>query len=277
MSVQGEGDSRAHDNMAGCEESCGFYFVFALVTYFVWMDLSFFDELAEHGSVYNESVAEHMMFPVKSIKIRMQDHTDHYVNVPSMQFLNENTGLHTVPGVTPNLISGTHLFLAVVAAKFFTSGSLCIRRLGVLFYQFRCSLDILDGVVFRAQQNIKGNFLSVWGSMGYLIDAVADMVGGLLVGLACAVFLNRYPPWKRVRTKPHHELESGRKAVCFQTEEEERYVHVSRRSVNIKMFLVIAQIVARSGFWDHYLHSYVELLEKPNPDIPRVSGVHESS
>ena len=117
--------------------------------------------------------------------------------------------------------------------------------------------------------------MSVWGSMGYLIDAFADMVGGLLVGLACAVFLNRYPPWKRVRTKPHDELESGRKTVSFQTEEEERYVHVSRRSVNIKMFLVIAQIVARSGFWDHFLHSYVELLETPNPDIPRVSGVHE--
>lgn len=257
--------------MAGCEESCGFYFVFALVTFFVWMDLSFFDELAEHGSFYNASMAENMMFPVKSIKLRMQDHTDHYVNLPWMQFFNENTGLHAVPGVTPNLISGIHLFLAVLAAKCFISGSLGIRRLGVVLYELRCQLDILDGVVFRAQQNMKGNFMSVWGSMGYLVDAFADMCGGLLVGGACAVFLNRYPPWKRVRTKPHDELESGRKAVCFQSEEEERYVHVSRRSVNIKMLLVVVQIIARSGFWDHYLHSYVELLEKPNPDIPRVS------
>ncbi|XP_078351191.1 ceramide phosphoethanolamine synthase-like [Oculina patagonica] len=255
--------------MAGCEESCGFYFVFALVTFFVWMDLSFFDELAEHGSFYNSSMAENMMFPVKSIKLRMQDHTDHYVNLPWMQFFNENTGLHAVPGVTPNLISGIHLFLAILAAKCFISGSLGIRRLGVLLYELRCQLDILDGVVFRAQQNMKGNFMSVWGSMGYLVDAFADMCGGLLVGGACAVFLNRYPPWKRIRTKPHDELESGRKAVCFHNEEEERYVHVSRRSVNIKMLLVIVQIIARSGFWDHYLHSYVELLETPNPDIPR--------
>lgn len=263
-----------HDTMAGCEESCGFYFVFALVTFFVWMDLSFFDELAEHGSFYNSSMAENMMFPVKSIKLRMQDHTDHYVNLPWMQFFNENTGLHTVPGVTPNLISGIHLFLAVLAAKCFISGSLGIRRLGVVLYELRCQLDILDGVVFRAQQNLKGNFMSVWGSMGYLVDAFADMCGGLLVGGACAVFLNRYPPWKRVRTKPHDELESGRsKAVCFQSEEEERYVHVNRRSVNIKMLLVVVQIIARSGFWDHYLHSYVELLEKPNSDIPRVSDV----
>ena len=214
--------------MAGCEESCGFYFVFALVTFFVWMDLSFFDELAEHGSFYNASMAENMMFPVKSIKLRMQDHTDHYVNLPWMQFFNENTGLHAIPGVTPNLISGIHLFLAVLAAKCFISGSLGIRRLGVVLYELRCQLDILDGVVFRAQQNMKGNFMSVWGSMGYLVDAFADMCGGLLVGGACAVFLNRYPPWKRVRTKPHDELESGRKAVCFQSEEEERYVHVSR-------------------------------------------------
>lgn len=260
--------------MAGCEESCGFYFVFALVTFFVWMDLSFFDELAEHGSLYNSSMAENMMFPVKSSKIRMQDHADHYVFFPCMKILNEKTGLYTVPGITPNLISGTHLFLAIMAAKCFISGSLCIRRVGVLLYQIRSSLDILDGVVFRAQQNITGKFLSVWGSMGYLIDAFADLCGGLLIGVACTIFLNRYPPWKRVRTKRHvDELESGRnKAVCFPAgEEEERYVHVSRRSVNIKMLLCIVQIVARSGFWDHYLHSYVDLLEVPNPDIPRVS------
>lgn len=259
------------DKMAGCEESCGFYFVFALVTFFVWMDLSFFDELGEHGSFYNSTMAEQMMFPVKTIKLRMQDHTDHYVNLPWMQFLNENTGLYAVPGVTPNLISGFHLFIAMVAAKCFVSGSLGIRRVGALLYEIRCQLDILDGVVFRAQQNLHNNFMSVWGSMGYLVDAFADMCGGLIIAGACTIFLNRYPPWKRVRTKPHDEPESGRKIVGFPNEEEERYVHVNRRAVNIKMLLVVIQIIARSGFWDHYLHSYVDLLEKPNPDIPRVS------
>lgn len=261
-----------HDKMAGCEESCGFYFVFALVTFFVWMDLSFFDELGEHGSFYNSTMAENMMFPVKSIKLRMQDHTDHYVNLPWMQFFNDYTGLYKVPGITPNLISGIHLFLAIMAAKCFVSGTLGIRRLGALLYELRCQLDILDGVVFRAQQNMKDNFMSVWGSMGYLVDAFADMCGGLLVAGACTVFLNRYPPWKRIKTKLHDELESGgRKALSFHHEDEERYVHVNRRSVNIKMLLVVVQIIARSGFWDHYLHSYVDLLEKPNPEIPRVS------
>ena len=258
--------------MAGFEESCGFYFVFALVTFFVWMDLSFFDELGEHGSFYNSTVAEQMMFPVKSIKLRMTDHTDHYINLPWMQFLNDETGLYAVPGVTPNLITAIHFCLSILAARCFISGSLGIRRLGAVIYEVRSQLDILDGVVFRAQQNMKHNFLSVWGTMGYLIDAFADMCGGVFVAGACTIFLNRFPPWKRVRNKPREELELGRKVVSFQSENEERYVHVNRRSVNIKMLLVVVQIIARSGFWDHYLHSYVELLENPNPDIPRVSG-----
>lgn len=255
--------------MAGFEESCGFYFVFALVTFFVWMDLSFFDELGEHGSFYNSTVAEQMMFPVKSIKLRMTDHTDHYINLPWMQFLNDETGLYAVPGVTPNLITAIHFCLSILAARCFISGSLGIRRLGAVIYEVRSQLDILDGVVFRAQQNMKHNFLSVWGTMGYLIDAFADMCGGVFVAGACTIFLNRFPPWKRVRNKPREELELGRKVVSFQSENEERYVHVNRRSVNIKMLLVVVQIIARSGFWDHYLHSYVELLENPNPDIPR--------
>ena len=261
---------RLHDKMAGCEESCGFYFVFALVTFFVWMDLSFFDELEEYGSNFNSSTATHMMFPVKTVKARMTDHTDHYINLPAMRFLNENCGIYTIPGVSPNLISGFHMFVALIAAKCFMSGSLGIRRLGAVLFEIRSQLDILDGVVFRAQQNIKNNFLTVWGSVGYLVDAFADMCGGLMLAGACTIFLNRFPPWKRVRTKPHDE-ELGRKALNFENEEEARYQHVSRRSINIKMLLVTVQIIARSFFWDHYLQAYVELLENQRDDIPKVS------
>lgn len=55
----------------------------------------------------------------------------------------------------------------------------------------------------------------VWGLMGYLIDVFVDMVGGLLVGLVCVVFLNCYLFWKWVRIKFYDELELGRKIVSF--------------------------------------------------------------
>lgn len=57
--------------MVGCEESCGFYFVFVFVIFFVWMDLSFFDELVEYGLFYNDLMVEYMMFLVKMVKIWM--------------------------------------------------------------------------------------------------------------------------------------------------------------------------------------------------------------
>lgn len=253
-------------NMAGCEESCGFYFVFALFTFFVWMDMSFFDELQEYGSFYNTTVAETLMFPAKTVKVRLQDHTSHYINLPLMQMLDDKLGISDIPGVTPNLITGIHLAFAIVAAKCFISGSLCIRRLGVILYEMRYQLDLLDGVVYRAQQKIKHQYTSGWGTVGYLVDAFADFCGGILVAVSCTIFLNRYLPLKRVRGKAYDE-ERGRNGES----EVAKLIHVSRRSVNIKMVLVTLQIMARSALWDYYCHAYHDLLEAQRPDIPRVS------
>ena len=256
--------------MAGCEESCGFYFVFALCTFFVWMDMSFYDELREYGSFYNDTVAETLMFPVKTVKVRLQDHSGHYVHLPSMQLLEDKFKVSEIPGVTPNLITGIHLVLAIVAARCFTSGNLCVRRLGCALYIWRCQLDLLDGVVYRAQQKMRNQYTSGWGTVGYLIDAFADFMGGILIAVSCTIFLNRYLPIKRVKTRTHDE-EMGRKPAFDNGSEVAKLIHVSRRSVNIKMILVTIQIMIRSGLWDYYCRSYHDLLEMPRPDIPRVS------
>ncbi|EDO41207.1 predicted protein [Nematostella vectensis] len=211
-----------------------------------------------------------MMFPVKSIKLRMQDHTSHYINLPLMELAEDKLGISNIPGVTPNLISGTHLFCAIVAAKCMTSGQLGMRRFGVALYELRYQLDILDGVVYRAQANKRNSYASGFGSIGYLVDAFTDFCGGILLALSCALFLSRYPPLKRVKTRIYGDQELGRKSSLMYGEGEvDKFVHLSRRTVMVKMFLVTLQIVLRSALWDYFLRNYHDLLERRNPQIPQ--------
>lgn len=239
------------------------------------MDLSFFGELADHGSLYNASSAKYMMFPVKAVKLRMQDHTSHYINLPLMELADEKLGLSSFPGVTPNLISSVHLFAAVVAAKCMISGSLGVRRLGVLLYEIRYQLDILDGVVYRAQTNKKNSYASGFGSFGYVIDAFSDLCGGILMATACTLFLWHFPPLKRVRCVSFGSgfgvQELGRKTLNESSREGEKLVHWNRRAVVVRMVGATVQLILRSAIWDFYLRSYVQLLESTNPHIPKVS------
>jgi hypothetical protein len=258
--------------MAGCEESFGFYFIFVLLTYLLWMDLSFFDELAVYGSSYNETTASKMMFPMKSVKLRMTEPIDHYINLPFMELSEEKLGISSIPGVTPNVISGFHFFCAVIACKFVISEHLAFRRIGCVIYQFRNQLDLLDGVVYRAQAH-KKTFVSGWGSSGYLVDAAMDFAGGMLLAFSMAVFLQRFPPLKRVRVRKDVEAGVGLLSEHYTTTAEkptQSLVHVDRRTINTIMVLAAVQGMVRSAFWDHFVRSYHELLELPNPHYSKV-------
>lgn len=261
--------------MAGCEESFGFYFIFVLLTYLLWMDLSFFDELAVYGSSYNATTASKMMFPVKSVKLRMTEHIDHYINLPLMEVTNEKLGISNIPGVTPNVISGLHLCCAIIASKFFVSDRLSLRRVGCVLYELRNALDLLDGVVYRAQAH-KKQFVSGWGSSGYLVDAAMDFAGGFLLGISIGVFLQRYPPMRRVRQKK--DIEAGKSLITdhYSGKNEKTsysFVHIDRRTTNFVTFMAVIQTVARSGFWDYYVRSYHELLEVPSTQYSKVSAL----
>ena len=235
------------------------------------MDMSFLGELSEKGISYNSSITEGLMFPVKSVKLRMQDHTTHYINLPLMDFLDEKLGISYIPGISPNLISFSHLVVAIIAGKCFSAESLCIRRLGAALFELRYQLDVLDGVVYRTQSHLKNTFVSGWGSYGYIIDAFTATCGGIILAIGCTVYLNRFLPLMKKRKKLQDE-EIGKKMFYFYNEEEEvKYSFVSRRTVNFYMVLVTIQVWLRSFFWDYYLRSYHNLLEVPIPGVPKVS------
>lgn len=257
-----------------------FYGIFVLVTYFIWCDLGFFGELTVQktsGFVFtNTSSLEH-----KTIKLRMQDHFGHYVYIPLCEWLDKKLSISKIPGISPNVITAMHLFIAMIAGRLVASTSFFCRRVAVILYEFRTMLDALDGVVYRAQSSTR-EYLSGWGTYGYMIDGLADTFGGLFVMMGTIYRLNKHLPFKNPELatklknkKQNYDSESGERLLSDDScndELDETYglKRYSRQSVNLTIIFYTITVIARSALWDHFNHGYHDLLAKPRQDISPV-------
>ena len=280
MKHKSDGRSPADAKMKSSEKSSvnySFYIIFGLVTFFIWCDLSFFGELSQSAAfMKNTTLSSNMK---KTIKLRMQDHFGHYIYLPFTQWLERTFSISKIPGVTPNLITGIHFLCAIISGKLFASMIVFIRQCGVLLYEFRSMLDILDGVVYRAQAH-SSEFVSGWGTYGYLIDGLADTIGGLFLMAGTIYRFNKSPPFKNpdryFKLKTKHDLESQEKLFSGEDscneELEESYglKRYSRKAVNIIILLFTIHVILRSAMWDHFLHAYHDLLERPRTDVSPV-------
>ncbi|XP_028410315.1 ceramide phosphoethanolamine synthase-like [Dendronephthya gigantea] len=260
----------------GWEDNAVFYFVFASLTFFVWMDMSFFGEMQEQGLIANstEAKAANSRFPVKSVKLRMQDHISHYVWLPLSEHVDAKYKISKLSWVSPNLISGLHLIVAIISGRLMYERNIWIRRLGCIVFEFRCFLDVFDGVVYRAQSNMKTSFVNGWGTYGYFIDAAADFIGCILVLVSCILYFLRCPPVKR-KEYPNDDAEMALMIDYYgksnsQYKEKVIVFYESKKKILIMMLAYGIQISARSGFWDHFLHEYHTLLEVKSDAISPV-------
>lgn len=260
------------------EDNAVFYFVFASLTFFVWMDMSFFGEMQEQGLIANSTKAKaaNSRFPVKSVKLRMQDHISHYVWLPLSEHVDAKYKISTLSWVSPNLISGLHLIVAIISGRLMYEKNIWIRRLGCIVFEFRCFLDVFDGVVYRAQSNMKTSFVNGWGTYGYFIDAAADFIGCILVLVACILYFLKCPPVKR-KEYPNDDAEMALMIDYYgqsnsQYKEKVIVFYESKKKILIMMLAYGIQISTRSGFWDHFLHEYHTLLEVKSDAISPVSA-----
>lgn len=262
-----------------------FYGIFALVTYFIWCDLGFFGELTVQKTrafvFTNTTVLEH-----KTIKLRMQDHFGHYIYIPFCEWLDKNLGISKIPGISPNVITAIHLFIAVISGRLVASTSFFWRRVGVLLYELRTLLDALDGVVYRAQSSSR-EYLSGWGTYGYMIDGMADTIGGLFIMAGTIYRLNKHLPFKnpelaaKLKHKKHgYDPESAERLLsddsCSDDLSDEPYglKRYSRQAVNFSIVCYTFAVFFRSALWDHFNHGYHDLLSKPRLDISPVSTIY---
>jgi len=268
-----------------------FYSIFGLVTYFIWSDLGFFGELSAEQSNLLQASKNGSALDKKTIKLRMQDHFAHHLYLPFCEWMENNLHLSQIPGITPNAITALHFCLAIIAGRLVASSSLSYRRLGVVIYFTRNMLDTLDGVIYRATAT-SHDYLSGWGTYGYMIDGMADTVGGLFIMAGTVYRLNKHLPFKNpeLLSKLKHKNrnydgESSERLISTEescsdnekTEEGYGLKRFSRQTVNLTIFFYTITIIMRSALWDHFNHGYHELLMQKRSDIPVVSFRHAST
>jgi len=260
--------------------SYAFYAIFGLVTYFLWCDLSFFGQLAAEKTEELRAINSTLVSKY-TIKLRMQDHFGHYIHLPFCRWANEMFQISKMPWISPNVVTAIHFCIAIFCGRLFGSTILFVRRIGVILFEFRSMLDILDGVIYRAQAHTK-MYTSGWGSWGYMIDGLADTIGSLFIMIGTLYRFNKYPPLKNYHgTVAKHkdklykseDVESASKLLMSDdscSEEVEELYGLKRETrthVNLVTLFFTITVVIRSALWDHFNHEYHELLGVVHPNV----------
>jgi len=180
--------------------------------------------------------------------------------------LNRNMGLSELPWMSANLVTTMHLIIAVCSGRFFGSSLLSFRRIACILFEVRSCLDVLDGVIYRAQKG-STTFVSGWGSMGYMIDAVADVFGSFSILLGTMYRYNKCPPLKLTTAGKSNKYKGEDKEAKEPTGELLGVERHSRRYAFGVCLFVAVNIGMRSILWDHFQKSYHQLLGVPRSDI----------
>lgn len=235
----------------------------------------------QHHSSHQSTRRLFSPFNGLTVKMMMIDPANHYIHTPAATIFNELTHFSTVLYfITPNMISVAHIIVAVVAAKFIASDTLLMRQVGVVLFELRAFLDCLDGVVYRAHNNLESN-ISNFGSMGYIIDGIADTAGSAALVVGVYIYLRRSLPqrgggWMKLSlaTCEHNNSSSsschhnGGSGGGSSSGGHHHHHHLSNGIVTHRRLLGVLgcfslQLAISAGFWDRYISGYHQLLENP--------------
>lgn len=148
-----------------------------------------------------------------TVKLIMIDHFTHYVHDILARFLVDTLHIDRLfPWVTANLVSFAGLFIALIGSRLTVSDNLSYRQLGALLFEFRNLADSLDGVFARSRKREAAEFLikhntnfvkapvisyaSTYGTFGYNVDVICDIMGGAFFCAAIFYRFLRRPPQK---------------------------------------------------------------------------------
>jgi len=212
-------------------------------------------------------------FNALTVKTMMMDHANHYVHYITANIFNKVTHLSDKHYfITPNIISGFHLLVAILAAKFASSERLLYRQFGVLLFEFRTFLDCLDGIVARARVHILNN-ISMYGSLGHFVDGFTDTIGttAFIVGISFFIksqigntnIYSLLPSWNnnsRIDEDEIYSKSANSKSGPFAS--------VTLKKVVIVAVCFGAQLGIGGILWDRFVASYSDLLESlPSNDM----------
>ncbi|XP_060075221.1 ceramide phosphoethanolamine synthase-like [Ylistrum balloti] len=235
-----------------------------LVFYFLVMDILVFNSLQKMTLMEPPNKGGYSPLRPLSVKLLMMDHMSHYIFNPIAELvvaIFEPTGVYHI--VTPNVISITGLVLGFVSAKFVSMESLQYRRIGIIIFQYRMWLDVLDGVVFR---HTSGDpvYKSHRSSLGFFIDIDCDILSGVALAFGCLFYLWKYPPVIESR-----ELLPQTKTFLSGRDYEDDHssktigIKATKNYIFLKALTYGVVILIASSTWDNVVQAFVDLLQTP--------------
>lgn len=196
-----------------------------------------------------------------TVKALLLDQTNHYLFAPIATIFDEIIGFSRSSFITANMISGFHVFVAILAGRFIASDSLCSRRIGVVLFQFRTFLDDLDGHVARQKKHIRGERSEI-GTAGYYIDGLCDGLGCIALMIGVFIYLRNNPP-RRGYTQLQAILPTATDVTKPTAEAGVTYkVKVTTKKVARKIICFSGQLLLSSTGWNRYIALYQDMLER---------------
>lgn len=206
-----------------------------------------------------------------TVKALMVDHINHYIYGPLCSIIDIGLGISdNMPFLTPNMISFSHVIIAILGAKLLTCSNLAWRRVAVVLFQIRMFLDDLDGHVARQRKHIKGERSEV-GTMGYWVDGICDLIGVIAMMIGITLYLKNNPPRRGYKGTPVSVLPYHQLKEINSTEDIEKD-HSADNGISYKTKVTFQRIVQVIGLfsgqmllsslaWNRYIDIYQDLIE----------------
>ncbi|XP_037527754.1 ceramide phosphoethanolamine synthase [Rhipicephalus sanguineus] len=238
---------------------------FALLTYFLWMDVALYHRIQSLQLVGpSPTPAPSSLFSPftgLSVKMMMLDQVNNYIHAPLANLFDRVTRFTEVfYFITPNMISVAGVVSALAAAKVVTAESLAMQRLAVLLMTLRTFLDAFDGQVARSRMGIV-RLMSMRQTSGYMVDGVADTIGFAAFLAGCFLHLRR-----RLLSSKHYlpmvQLEGVDKSLPNGGSSFSVIQHPAKK-IMVVVLCFGAQMAISCFFWDRYINEYHILLETP--------------
>lgn len=231
-----------------------------LFLYFAIMNIQLYVSLQRSNSLaFDKGSQQYSPFFPLTVKQLATDPFVHYILQPLAEWLHDWTNFSAkLPFLTPNVISVTHALLAFVVFKLMLSEHLRIRRYAVILFEFRVWLDVLDGVVYRANRGTKYQYVHNRSELGYYVDAVCDVIATICLCVSSCVYLSKFPPnntLAEVLTLTKVATPSG---IC-QDRKVTRRIMIITASFGLLIFL-------SSGMWDRAIVHLSSVLQVQHSD-----------
>lgn len=241
-------------------------FLLLLLLYFIGMDLLLYFRVQNYDirPSANDTQASpyYSLIPCDlnpictvTVKAMMLDYPNHYILSPLASLIDYLLDIsHSWTWLTPNIISVSHVTIAIIGARYITENSLFSRQVGVVLFQVRAWMDNLDGHVARTRLNIKGERSDV-GSIGFFVDGICDGLGCIALIVAVFIFLKR-----NTNDCVNYER-SGRAPLLSSLPHSAISSNSCRKSPLYNMLIVSLHFSLISIAWNRYISMYQDLLE----------------